>query len=154
VCNTECKLYVHTDTTTDYNDKRLTNDRPDLSSERAPQIRHDCNLKKKKSISGQKSQIGLDTKTDWLTVSNLTWLDMFRIVTVIRYALVSVSELCSRWRYCHSHLTVWLVRAHNTKICFLLSEAKKPSHGRCADWKAAGPPELVMPGDSQFWAWV
>jgi hypothetical protein len=42
----ECKLYVHTDTTTDYNDKRLTNDRPDLSSERAPQIRQDCNLKK------------------------------------------------------------------------------------------------------------
>jgi hypothetical protein len=50
--------------TTDCNDKRLTDDRPDLSSERAPQIRQDCNLKKKqKNISGQKSQIGLDTKT-------------------------------------------------------------------------------------------
>jgi hypothetical protein len=45
------------------NDKRLTNDRPDLSSERAPQIRQDCNFQKKKNISGQKSQIGLDTKT-------------------------------------------------------------------------------------------
>jgi hypothetical protein len=49
----------------------LTNDRPDLSSERAPQIRQDCNFQKKKKskISGQKSQIGHDTKTYWLTVS-------------------------------------------------------------------------------------
>jgi hypothetical protein len=39
-----------------------TNDRPDLSSERALQIRQDCNFQKK-NISGQKSQIGLDTKT-------------------------------------------------------------------------------------------
>jgi hypothetical protein len=38
----------------------------DLSSEREPQIRQDCNFQKKK-ISGQKSQIGLDTKTYWLT---------------------------------------------------------------------------------------
>jgi hypothetical protein len=61
--NILCKYWL-----TDY--CRLTNDRPDLSSERAPQIRHDCNLKKKKkknTISGQKSQIGLDTKTNWLT---------------------------------------------------------------------------------------
>jgi hypothetical protein len=35
-------------------------------SERAPQIRQECNLKKK-YISGQKSQIGLDTKIYWLT---------------------------------------------------------------------------------------
>jgi hypothetical protein len=55
-------IYVNTETTTDYIDKRLTNDGPDLSSERAPQIRQDCNLKKK-YISGQKFQIGLDTKT-------------------------------------------------------------------------------------------
>jgi hypothetical protein len=67
LCVTQCvNNYVHTDTTTDYNDKRLTNDRPDLSSERAPQIRQDCNFKKKK-ISGQKSQIGLHTKMNWLT---------------------------------------------------------------------------------------
>jgi hypothetical protein len=42
----------------DYNDKRLTNDRPDLLSES-----QDSNLKKKKKISHQKSEIGLDTKT-------------------------------------------------------------------------------------------
>jgi hypothetical protein len=41
--------------------KRLTKDRPDLSSERAPPKDRTVNLKKK--ISGQKSQIGLDTKT-------------------------------------------------------------------------------------------
>jgi hypothetical protein len=60
-------IYVNTETTTDYIDKRLTNDRPDLSSERAPQIRQDCNFKKKIYISGQLSQIGLDTKTYSLT---------------------------------------------------------------------------------------
>jgi hypothetical protein len=48
----------------DYIDKRLTNDRPDLSSERAPHRDKTVTLKKKKS--GQKSQIGLDTKTYWL----------------------------------------------------------------------------------------
>jgi hypothetical protein len=53
-------IYVNIETTTDYIDRRLTNDRPDLSSERVPQIRQDCNFKK---TSGQKSQIGLDTKT-------------------------------------------------------------------------------------------
>jgi hypothetical protein len=41
-------LYVHTDTTTDYIDKRLTDDRPDLSSERAPQIGQDCNFQREK----------------------------------------------------------------------------------------------------------
>jgi hypothetical protein len=61
-------MYVHTDTTTDYIDERLTDDRPDLSSERASQIGQDCNFQRKKNnISGQKSQIGLDTKTYWLT---------------------------------------------------------------------------------------
>jgi hypothetical protein len=35
--------------------------RPDLSSKRAPQKRQDSNFEKE--ISGQKSQIGLDTKT-------------------------------------------------------------------------------------------
>jgi hypothetical protein len=45
---------------------RLTHDRPDLSSERAPQKWQDCNFKKKKSLV--KSPIfGLDTKTYWLT---------------------------------------------------------------------------------------
>jgi hypothetical protein len=48
VYNTEYKLYVHTDTTTDYIDKRLTDDRPDLSSERAPQVGQDCNFQRKK----------------------------------------------------------------------------------------------------------
>jgi hypothetical protein len=71
VYNTECKLYVYTDTTTDYIDNRLTDDRLDLSSERALQIGQDCNFqrkkKKKNNISGQKSEIGLDTKTYWLT---------------------------------------------------------------------------------------
>jgi hypothetical protein len=43
----------------------MTHDRPDLSSERAPQKDKAVTLKKK--ISGQKSQIGLDTKTYWLT---------------------------------------------------------------------------------------
>jgi hypothetical protein len=42
----------------------LTNDKPDLSSERASHRDKTVNLeKKKKKISGQKSQIGLDTKT-------------------------------------------------------------------------------------------
>jgi hypothetical protein len=44
----------------------MTNDRPDLSSERAPQIKQDFQ-KKKSKIYGQKSQIGLDMKTYWLT---------------------------------------------------------------------------------------
>jgi hypothetical protein len=59
-----CKMYVNTETTLAYIDKRLTKDRPDLSSERAPQIRQDCNFQQQqKNISGQKSQTGLDTKT-------------------------------------------------------------------------------------------
>jgi hypothetical protein len=37
--------------------------RPDLSSERAPHRVKTVTLKKKKNISGQKSQIGLDTET-------------------------------------------------------------------------------------------
>jgi hypothetical protein len=44
----------------------LTNDRPDLSSERAPPNDKTVTFQKKKEkeiISGQKSQIGLDTKT-------------------------------------------------------------------------------------------
>jgi hypothetical protein len=45
--------------------QRLTHDRPDLSSEKAPQKRQNSNFEKKKS--GQKSQIWLDTKTYWLT---------------------------------------------------------------------------------------
>jgi hypothetical protein len=59
-------LFKYRQTNLYYIDKRLTNDKPDLSSEWAPQIRQDCNFKKK-YISGQKSQIGLDTKTYWLT---------------------------------------------------------------------------------------
>jgi hypothetical protein len=51
-----------TETTLDYIDKRLTKDRPDLSSKRAPPNDRTVTFKKKK-ISGQKSQIGLDTKT-------------------------------------------------------------------------------------------
>jgi hypothetical protein len=43
--------------------QRLTNDRPDFSSERAPQKDKTVTLRKKKKIFGQKSQIGLDTKT-------------------------------------------------------------------------------------------
>jgi hypothetical protein len=64
--NTECTyLWKYWLTTLDYIYKRLINDRPDLSSERAPHRDKIVNLKKK--ISGQKSQIGFDTKTYWLT---------------------------------------------------------------------------------------
>jgi hypothetical protein len=47
LCVTHSVNCMYILTTTDYNDKRLTNDRPDLSSERAPQIRQDCNFQKK-----------------------------------------------------------------------------------------------------------
>jgi hypothetical protein len=53
---------VNTETTLDYIDKRLIKDRPDLSPEREPPKDRTVTLKKKK-ISGQKSQIGPDTKT-------------------------------------------------------------------------------------------
>jgi hypothetical protein len=59
VCSTVCKYFVYI--LTDY--CRLTNDRPDLSSERAPPNDKRVTFQKKKIISGQKSQIGLDTKT-------------------------------------------------------------------------------------------
>jgi hypothetical protein len=56
---------MYIDTTTDFIDKGLTDDRPDLSSERAPPNDRTVTLKKKtqKIISGQKSQIWLYTKT-------------------------------------------------------------------------------------------
>jgi hypothetical protein len=53
---------MYIDTTTDFIDKGLTDDRPDLSLERAPPNDRTVTFKKK-IISGQKSQIGLGTKT-------------------------------------------------------------------------------------------
>jgi hypothetical protein len=53
-------MYVNTDnglTNTDW----LTNDRPDLSSEKEP------HMDIQKEISGHEPQLRLDTKTDWLT---------------------------------------------------------------------------------------
>jgi hypothetical protein len=50
------------------NKRQDNEDRPDLSSEKASQIRQDCNFQKQnKKFSGQKSQIGLDTKIYWPT---------------------------------------------------------------------------------------
>jgi hypothetical protein len=43
-----------------------TDDRPDLSSEGAPDIDKTVNVKQK-LISGHEPQMGLDTKTDWST---------------------------------------------------------------------------------------
>jgi hypothetical protein len=43
-----------------------TDDRPDLSSEGAPDIDKRVNVKQK-LISGHETQMGLDTKTDWQT---------------------------------------------------------------------------------------
>jgi hypothetical protein len=55
---------MYIDTTTDFIDKGLTDDRLDLSSERAPPNDRTVTFKKRKTIiSGQKSQIGLDTNT-------------------------------------------------------------------------------------------
>jgi hypothetical protein len=45
---------------------QLTNDRPDLSSERAPQMDRTASFTKKKT-SGHEPQLGLDTKTNRLT---------------------------------------------------------------------------------------
>jgi hypothetical protein len=46
--------------------KTNTDDRPDLSSEGAPDIDKTVNVKQK-LISGHEPQMGLDTKTDWPT---------------------------------------------------------------------------------------
>jgi hypothetical protein len=43
-----------------------TNDRPDLSSEGAPDVGKTVNVKPK-LMSGHEPQMGLDTKTDWPT---------------------------------------------------------------------------------------
>jgi hypothetical protein len=63
------KNYVNTETTLVYIDKRLTNDRPDLSSERPPP--NDRALTSKKKISLVKSpRLGSTPRlTDWPTVS-------------------------------------------------------------------------------------
>jgi hypothetical protein len=66
LCVIQSANCMYIDTTTDFIDKWLTDDRPDLSSERAPPNDRTVAFKKK-IISGQKPQIGLDTKTYWLT---------------------------------------------------------------------------------------
>jgi hypothetical protein len=55
--------------------QRLTGDRPDLSSERAPHRDNTANFRQK--ISGHKSQSELDTKTDWPSVVTWLWLWLF-----------------------------------------------------------------------------
>jgi hypothetical protein len=52
------------------------NDRPDLSSEGAPDIDKTVNVKQK-LISGHEAQMGLDTKTDRLIVGRKVTLTLW-----------------------------------------------------------------------------
>jgi hypothetical protein len=70
MCVTQKNVNMCFNLTNDYR-LRLTNDRPDLSSERALNKIQDSKIQTstfwRKTSSGHKSQSGLDTKTYWLT---------------------------------------------------------------------------------------